>query len=143
MRGFEKITSEKNEIILPKRGSQKSAGYDFYILEDIKINAGDMVKIKTSVKAYMQDDEFLEIHMRSSLGVKGLMLANVVGIIDADYYNNTNNEGEIMFFIKNTSENHIKLNKNDRICQGIFKKYLTVDEEEKLNERTGGFGSTK
>lgn len=140
-RGFE-IVSKYENINVPKRGSLASAGYDFYLLEDIKIEAKGETKTKTGIKAYMLNDELLEIHIRSSLGIKGLKVKNTVGIIDSDYYNNEKNEGEIIIFLENTSNEDIYLEKGDRFVQGIFKKYLTVDSEEKLEKRVGGFGST-
>ncbi len=140
-RGFEIVSSYKN-ILLPKRGSKSSAGYDFYLLEDIVIKANDEIKVKTGIKAYMLEDEVLEIHMRSSLGIKGIRIKNTVGIIDSDYYNNPKNEGEIIAFLENTSNEDFKLKKGERFIQGIFKKYLVVDNEEELEKRIGGFGST-
>ncbi len=140
-RGFE-IVSKYENINIPKRGSLASAGYDFYLLEDVKIKAKGEAKIKTGIKAYMLNDELLEIHIRSSLGIKGLRIKNTVGIIDSDYYNNPKNEGEIIAFLENFSDEDILLEKGDRFIQGIFKKYLTIDSEEELGKRVGGFGST-
>ncbi len=140
-RGFEVVSTYEN-ISLPKRGSSASAGYDFYLLEDVKIKAKGEAKIKTGIKAYMLEDEVLEVYIRSSLGIKGLRIKNTVGIIDSDYYNNPKNEGEILAFLENSSNEDILLEKGDRFIQGIFKKYLTVDSEEKLEKRVGGFGST-
>ncbi len=140
-RGFE-VVSNYVGINLPKRGSSASAGYDFYLLEDVKIEAKGEAKIKTGIKAYMLEDEVLEVYIRSSLGIKGLRIKNTVGIIDSDYYNNPKNEGEIIAFLENSSDEDIVLEKGDRFIQGIFKKYLTVDFEESLEKRVGGFGST-
>lgn len=65
-------------------------------------------------------------------------------IIDSDYFNNPDNEGEIFFELINLTSKPIRLNKGDVIGQGIIKKYLTVDDEiENNQERKGGFGSTK
>ncbi len=140
-RGFEIVSSYEN-ILLPKRGSKASAGYDFYLLKDIVIKSNDEIKVKTGIKAYMLEDEVLEIHMRSSLGIKGIRIKNTVGIIDSDYYNNPKNEGEIIAFLQNTSNEDLTLKKGERFIQGIFKKYLVVDNEEDLEKRVGGFGST-
>ncbi len=140
-RGFE-VVSTYNDILLPKRGSKASAGYDFYLLEDITIKAKDEIKVKTGIKAYMLEDEVLEVYIRSSLGIKGIRIKNTVGIIDSDYYNNPKNEGEIIAFLENSSKEDLVLKKGDRFIQGIFKKYLTIDNEDELEARVGGFGST-
>ncbi len=140
-RGFE-VVSTYNDILLPKRGSKASAGYDFYLLEDITIKAKDEIKVKTGIKAYMLEDEVLEVYIRSSLGIKGIRIKNTVGIIDSDYYNNPKNEGEIIAFLENSSKEDLVLKKGDRFIQGIFKKYLTIDNEDELEDRVGGFGST-
>jgi dUTP pyrophosphatase len=131
--------------IIPVRGTKLSAGYDFSTLKEEIINPGETVLIQTGIKAYMLDDEVLKIYVRSSLGFKkNLRLANSVGIIDADYYSNENNDGHIMIPLHNFGKESQTLLKNERIAQGIFTKYLTVDEEEITEvERNGGFGSTK
>ena len=63
-------------------------------------------------------------------------------IIDADYYNNPDNEGHIFFQIINLSPFDIVLKKGDAIGQGILKRYYTTDDDAAKGERTGGFGST-
>ena len=143
-RGFEIVTSflDKN-INIPVRKTARSAGYDIEAAEDVTIVPGDMVKIATGLKAYMQDDEYLGIHIRSSLGInRQLMLANCQGVIDADYYNNPDNEGHIIIAIRNMGEEPMTINKGDRIAQGIFYRYLTTDDDMAEGDRTGGFGST-
>ena len=153
MRKFEIISQkeiEKNKdlklenIVLPKRQTAKSAGYDFYLPYDIFLNSGEMKVVATGIKASLEDDEVLEIYIRSSMAIKkGLFLANQVGIIDADYYNNPDNEGHIMIAIKNMSSNGVSLNKGERIAQGVFKKYLVTDDDNSTEIRLGGIGSTR
>ena len=156
MRGFEKISFEQfkkdilddnkvyEEYTLPKRNTKYSAGYDFCVISDYIIKPGEIVKIPTGIKSYMNDEEVLFIIIRSSLGFKyNARLCNQVGVIDKDYYNNENNEGHIWIALKNEGDKDIVLNKEDHFAQGIFMKYLTVDEEEEIKStRTGGFGST-
>ena len=123
IRGFEKINKYKDVALLP----------------------GRMVMVPTGVKAYMQEDEFLGVHIRSSMAIKkGIRLVNNVGIIDADYYNNPDNEGHIMLALVNTGLEPIVLKKGERVAQGIFYKYLTTDDDKdtKKEDRSGGFGST-
>lgn len=142
-RGFEVVKRlEGQDIQIPSRGTNKSAGYDFYLLEDITIKAKSSIKIKTGIKSYMQDDEFLSIYVRSSIGIKGIILKNIVGIIDADYYGNDNNDGEIIFFLENLSDTDFSFQKGDRLAQGIFQQYLLVDNDETKEQRIGGYGST-
>ena len=134
----------KDDIIIPGRQTQKSSGYDFTSPHDLLIKSGEVGLIYTGIKAKMEDDEFLMLVIRSSKGRKeGLVLANQVGIIDADYYENIDNDGDIIVAIRNVSESDKKICKGDRICQGIFMKYLTVSDEVSIEKkRLGGFGST-
>ena len=99
--------------------------------------------ISTGLKCHMPKDVYLELSVRSSTPLKNwIVLANGVGIIDADYYNNPDNEGEIFFQLINISPFPILLCKGDIIGQGIFKPYLTTNNDVTTAVRTGGFGST-
>ena len=101
--------------------------------------------VHTGIKANMEDDEVLELYNRSSNPKKlGLVLANGVGVIDADYYNNEDNDGEIMFSFYNFLPFDIVINTGDKIGQGVFKKFLRPEKGLVVNDktRTGGFGST-
>ena len=143
-RGFEIISSFKDKHInLPTRKTSKSAGYDIEAAEDKIIKAGQMAVIATGLKAYMQDDEYLGIHIRSSLAFKKhLNLVNSQGVIDADYYNNPDNEGHIMFQFVNFGVTDVTIKKGERIGQGIFLPFLKADQDETMSTRTGGFGSS-
>lgn len=164
--------SQLSSITLPERSTKASAGYDFKASEDIivpsiwkavfkyalnysrvKRNNGEFNKVlkraltptlvKTDIKAYMQPDEYLELANRSSNPMKnGLILSNGVGIIDSDYYNNESNEGHIQFQFINISLRDHRIQKGDKIGQGIFKKFLLADNDHATKERTGGFGSS-
>lgn len=145
-RGFEVVSSYKDlGINIPTRKTAKSAGYDIESGIDTVISAGKTVLIPTGLKAYMQADEVLYIYIRSSVAVeKNIMLTNYVGVIDADYYGNEENEGHIFISLTNNSDRAVTISKGERIAQGIFQKYLMVDgDSEKIGaKRTGGFGST-
>lgn len=132
------------DIETPKRADAGSAGYDFYAPKDIILNPAQKMIIWTDVKAYMKDDEILQIYPRSSMGIKkGLMLSNTVGIIDASYYENEDNDGNIGLPLLNTSGVGIKIKAGDRIAQGIFQKYLVADKDKPMEEsRKGGMGSS-
>lgn len=144
IRGFEKITAYADqEFIMPERKTAKSAGYDICVPEDVELQPGVVKLVPTGLKAYMLEDEYLGVHIRSSIAVKkGIMLVNNVGIIDADYYNNEDNEGHIMLALLNTGKDAVVFKKNERVAQGIFYKYLTTDDDKANAVRTGGFGST-
>lgn len=99
--------------------------------------------VHTGIKAYMQDDEVLKLYNRSSNPKKlGLIVANGVGIVDADYYGNKDNDGEIMFAFYNLLPWVVKIKRGDTIGQGVFTKFLQADEDGASGERVGGFGST-
>lgn len=99
--------------------------------------------VSTGMKCKLDPGTYLELSIRSSCPLKyWLLLANSVGIIDTDYYNNPDNEGEIFFQIINLSPYDIRLNKGDIVGQGIIKPYLTVEDDAATGDRLGGFGST-
>lgn len=137
-RGFLKV-NEELDTKLPERQTKASAGYDFYVIEDVEIPPFGMVILPTNVKAYMQEDEVLMLYARSSLAIKrGLILQNTTGIIDSDFF-----PLEIKIALKNTTDKPVKLLKNERCAQGIFLKYLVSDNGNLDNTRDGGIGSTK
>ena len=138
---------EESGINLPVRKTKLSAGYDFEAADDTVIPAFKAgiapTLIKTGIKAYMEEDEVLYLYNRSSNPKKkGLILANSVGVVDADYYGNPDNDGHIMFAFFNIKDEDITIKKGEAIGQGVFQKYLTVDNDQAGGERTGGFGST-
>ena len=176
---FEKVKRyEKEDIKLPERKTQASAGYDFYASENIiippyhdqwdeilkcgmekdfdgiSVSLSDMANITkeanakitlvpTGVKAILDEDKYLELSVRSSCPLKHwLVLGNGVGIIDADYANNPDNDGEIFFQIINLSPFPIRINKGDSIGQGIIKQYYKIENDTVTTVRAGGFGST-
>lgn len=99
--------------------------------------------VPTGIKCQLDPGTYLELSVRSSCPLKyWLILANSVGVIDADYYNNPDNEGEIFFQIINLSPFDIQLKKGDIIGQGIIKPYLTTEDDNVSGIRMGGFGST-
>ena len=131
-------------IELPKRSTSKSAGYDIRSIEEYTLQPGESHAFKTGVKVEMNDDEVFFIFDRSSLGFKyDVCLSNSVGVIDADFYNNEENEGHMAIKLINHGTKEFNVKIGDRIAQGIFIKFLTVDDEDKnIKKRTGGIGST-
>lgn len=157
LRGFEFISTKQatkdfNEDLLliaehklPKRGTKLAAGYDIFAPYDITLAPGEEINIPTGLKAYMQPGEVLMAFPRSGLGFKYYCrLANTVGIIDGDYYNNSKNEGHMFVKLRNEGNKEMLIKQGDGMCQMIFMPFLLVDGDSFDNgeERKGGFGST-
>lgn len=139
---FERISTYPN-VNLPKRATKGAAGYDFECAEDIICPAHKITLIPTGIKAQIDNGYYLQLAVRSSTPKKkGLILANGIGIIDEDYYNNPDNEGHIMFQVLNYTDNDVAICKGERIGQGVFLKYYLTDDDITDAIRTGGFGST-
>ena len=147
-RGFEIAKGfENSNINLPVRSTKNSAGYDVEAAEDCIIPAfkpgQKPTLVKTGIKAYMESDEVLILANRSSNpGKKGLILANSIGVVDSDYYENPDNDGHIMYAFFNFKAEDVEIKKGERIGQAIFQKYLVTANDIAQGERTGGFGST-
>lgn len=137
--GFRK---NKGEVKLPTRASKHSAGYDFYSPVDVVIQPNETVMIWTDVKARMYYDNALLLIPRSSMGKHPVMIANTVGLIDSDYYGNESTDGNIGFRLLNLGTTPYEIKAGDRIGQGIFIKYGTVQDDNTTETRTGGFGSS-
>lgn len=148
LRGFEIAKGWENKgINLPVRKTKNAAGYDIEAAEDTIVPAfkpgQKPILVKTGLKAYCQPDEFYMLCNRSSNpGKRGLVMANSVGIIDSDYYENEDNDGHFMFAYYNFFDHDVEIKKGDCIGQAIFMKYLIVDNDEATGVRKGGFGST-
>ena len=151
-RTLKKLNSEVSEEIiqnsyknikLPKRATIDSAGYDFFNpFEDLNFPAHSIVTIPTGISFRGKDKNCVLIMVpRSGLGFKyGMGLRNTIGVIDADYQY-SDNEGHIMLSI--VSQEPFIVKSNSGLCQGIILPFLTIDnEEEIINVRNGGFGST-
>lgn len=142
-RGFKLISTYTDTNLLPRRATFRAAGYDLKVAETTRVAPGEIVLVPTGVKAYMADNEVFYLFDRSSNPKKkGLILVNSVGVIDADYYNNPDNEGHIFAQMKNITEDPVILDVGERIVQGVFMPFLLADDDEAIGTRTGGFGST-
>ena len=140
----EEITELYNNIVLPKRATTGSAGYDFTVPFELKLNKDETLKIPTGIRVKMEPSWVLMLFPRSSLGFKYRMqLDNTVGIIDSDYYY-SDNEGHIILKITNDSkqENQMIVEKNKGVCQGIFFEFGITEDDDVIETRNGGFGST-
>lgn len=148
VRGFEVAKGfEDKGINLPVRKTKYSAGYDVEAAEDTIVPTFKPgmkpTLVKTGIKSYMQENEYLMLANRSSNpGKKGLILANSIGIVDKDYYGNPDNDGHIMFAFYNIKDEDVEIKKGDCVGQAIFMPFLIADGDEAENIRAGGFGST-
>ena len=153
---FEKITLEQflkdsgtasayNEIVLPKRATTGSAGYDFFSPVSFKLEPGESIKIATGIRAKIDNGWVLLILPKSGLGTKfRFQLDNTCGVIDSDYYF-ADNEGHILISMTNDSKSGktLEIPAGKAFAQGIFVPFgITVDDEAE-GKRTGGFGSTE
>jgi dUTP pyrophosphatase len=129
-----------SEAILPTRGTESSAGYDFYANETVRVMPGEVVIIKTGISfENMPKDRFIQLALRSSISIKRpFIMANGVGVIDSDYAGN-----EIGIIVWNRGDIPATVDKGEKFAQGIVLKYHTIDDEEKpTKKRSGGYGST-
>ena len=142
-RCFEKISFEqfKKDVAdnkslydgycLPRRETKYAAAYDFYALYDYTLKPGEIKKISTGIKVNMEKTDVLLLLDRSSMGFKwNVRMCNQVGVVDADYYNNNDNEGHIWIKIQNEGTEDYIVNKGEGMCQALFVKYLVTDDDE-------------
>ena len=131
---------------LPKRSTLNSAGYDFFAPEDVIFPSKKLTRIMTGIKCELMPDMALILANRSSNpSKKGLILANGVGVVDADYYGNSDNDGEIGFEFYNILDEDVVIKKGEKIGQGIIIHFIKTENAYMSNPnltRTGGFGST-
>lgn len=139
------IKSVYDSIKLPQRATAGSAGYDFYAPVELNLKKGESLLIPTGIRSKINNGWVLKIYPRSGLGFKHrVQLDNTVGIIDADYYNSSN-EGHIM--IKLSCDAHddghcVAVNAGDGFAQGIFVQFGITFDDDASGVRDGGFGST-
>ena len=84
------------------------------------------------------------LYVRSSIGIKkNLMLCNGTGVIDSTYYNNPDNEGNIICALYNYGKEEVVIEAGDRVVQAVLMPYYIMDNDTYLNEeRIGGIGSS-
>lgn len=138
------ISEMYDNLILPRRATKGSAGYDFFAPMDIHLAPGEVIKVPTGIRVQMEEDWVLKLYPRSGLGFKyRLQLNNTVGIIDSDYYYSSN-EGHIFAKISNDSNENkiVEIKANTGFMQGIFVEYGITIDDDATSIRDGGFGST-
>lgn len=148
MRMFEVVKPEflkydEAEIVLPKRATKSSVGYDFYSPINTIIKPKESVLIWTNIKAKFEENIGLILAVTSGMGKNNVTLANAIGVIESDYYGNISNDGNLGFRLHNFGTEDYIVKKGDKIGQGFFFNFLTVDNEiPPTQTRVGGFGST-
>ena len=160
MTRFEKISNKQfdkdfwglragyEDILIPRRATKGSAGYDFYSPISFSLAPGKTIKIPTGIRVILPPDKFLLVVPRSGLGFKyRLQLDNTVGVIDSDY-SSSDNEGHIWIQITNDAKSNTTANstlivyKGQAIAQGIILSYKLTDDDDANGIRNGGLGST-
>lgn len=143
---FEKVKRITEDIELPIRSTLNSAGYDFFAIENEVIPAKTIKVIMTGIKCELMPDMMLVLANRSSNpSKKGLVLINGIGVVDADYYGNADNDGEIGFAFYNMKDEDVEIKKGEKLGQGIIANFIKTENDyvsNPRNVRTGGFGST-
>lgn len=142
--GLDVLDVAYDEILLPKRATQGSAGYDFYLPMNITLPFGKSIRIPSGIRCSMETGWVLMLFPRSSLGINyQLQLDNTVGVIDADYFQ-AKNEGHILIQITNHSikKETLFLQKGTAFVQGVFLPFGITYEDDEQKQRQGGFGST-
>ena len=140
---FEKVKRMEEDIKLPERSTLNSAGYDFFAVEDIIFNPKTIIRVFTGVKCELMPNQVLILANRSSNpSKKGLVLLNGIGVIDADYYGNPDNDGEIAFEFYNMLDKVVEIKKGEKLGQGLILKFDKVEDDYTTNIRRSGWGST-
>lgn len=145
---FKKDVCDDKELYesynIPRRSTKESAGYDFESIIDFTLAPGEIIKIPTGIKIHMNHGDVMFLLARSSQGFKyNVRMCNQIGVFEADYCGNPDNEGHAWIKLQNHGDKDYIVHRGDRICQAVFTKYLTVDDEEEIeNIRVGGLGST-
>lgn len=131
------------DAVIPERKTKGSACYDICAYKNGKIEPGETVLVPTGIKCRMRQETFLQVQLRSSIGIKySVRLTTGVSIIDADYFDNPDNEGHIFLPLQNFGAEIFYYEAGQRLAQGAFIQYGKVDGDMTVAERTGGFGST-
>ena len=132
-----------NVVKKPVRETIDSAGYDIVVPYTVTIPAHGGVIIPSGLKCQIESGMYLMLLPRSSVGIKNnCILANTVGVIDKDYYNNQDNEGHILMALYNYGIHDIKFEAGKAVVQGIFSKYYKTEDDFVTKRRSGGIGST-
>lgn len=131
-----------DNINIPKRKTEGSAGHDINIPFDLWLSPGETAMIPTGLRCCMDNNYVMLIFPRSSMGIKKKMtISNTIPVIDSDYYL-ADNEGHILISIKNNDKDCLKLKSNTGFAQAVFVPFGIAIDSGNAIRRTGGIGST-
>lgn len=147
---YSKISSMKvrikrvdSTLPLPVYETDGAVGFDLIAREDIRVHSGAIELVPANVIVEVPKGYMLVVASRSSTPrKKGVMQPHGIGIIDHDY---CGPEDEIKVQVYNFKEEHVDIQRGDRLAQGVFVRVDKVEweeVEEMSNETRGGFGST-
>ena len=143
----DKLTDLYDHIMIPSRATLHSAGYDFALPVRIIVHPGSTITVPSGIKCHFSalesENWHLKLYIRSSVGIhRHIRLANGTGVIDADYYNNPDTEGDIFIALHNYGHAPVIFNPGDKIMQGVFECYGLTEDDVASMVRSGGIGST-
>lgn len=141
------IDGAYENIAIPSRKTRFSAGYDFVTPVEFVLKPHEKITIPTGIKVYFGPEEaeqwHLALYIRSSVGItRGVVMANQTGVIDADYYDNIDNEGDMLIALRNMNDYPVTFYAGDRIIQGILMMHGITSDDNAEGLRKGGVGST-
>ena len=140
---YEKDSSyDWDSVLLPKRATAGSAGYDFFAPADIELRPGETLSVPTGIRARIDAGWVLMLFPRSGLGFRyRLQLNNTVGVVDSDYFDALN-EGHIFIKLHNAGDRVVRVAAGEAFAQGVFVPFGLTEDDDASARRTGGFGST-
>lgn len=129
------------ELPAPSVATEGSAGFDLRVNQAVSMAPCESQMVGTGYRVAIPQGFVGLIFPRSSLGRRGLCLANTVGVIDADY------RGEIRLALEWFPEDgsNLEINPGQRIVQMVVVPCLTESEVGPLDDTDrgdGGFGHT-
>ena len=139
LRGGIEIQLLHPDAKVPELGTDHSAGYDLYAVEDVDFEEDDIKAVPLGFATALPVDIHGRIESRSGMALKGFVV--LTGVIDADY------RGEWKVILSNYWGAKRSIKKGDRIAQVVFRPtihrtFQRVDSLSETARGTGGFGST-
>lgn len=137
-----KIKRIDKSLPLPTYQTSGSVGFDIYSRKDMEIKPREIALIPGNIIVETPQGYMLLVALRSSTPrKKGLIKPHGIGVIDNDYCG----EGdEVKVQVYNNTDGIVKVDKGERIAQGIFVKVDKFEwaETDQMGKARGGFGST-
>lgn len=137
------ITRIDPSLPLPAYASNGAAGFDLYARTEVVVGPGEFARVPTNVIVALPERYTLIVALRSSTpGRKGLISPHGVGVIDSDY---CGPEDEVQVLVYNTADRAVRVERGERIAQGIVIEVSRVEWSETAptdRPSRGGFGST-